>query len=42
MAALPRVMVLAEKTGEFYGLAMTSGHTYVVAGNGEFASSGDG
>jgi hypothetical protein len=41
-AFTPRVDVLAEKTGTFYGIAMTAGHTYDVAGDGTAGFSGDG
>ncbi len=37
-----RVRVVAEKTGTFYGRAMTAGHIYTVAGDGQFGFSGDG
>jgi trimeric autotransporter adhesin len=37
-----RVLVLAEKTGSYYGQAMTSGHLYSIAGDGEGGFSGDG
>ncbi len=37
-----RVLVTAASTGTFYGQAMTSGHIYIVAGNGKCGSSGDG
>ncbi len=37
-----RVLVLAAKTGTFYGQAMTADHLYDVAGNGSFGYSGDG
>jgi trimeric autotransporter adhesin len=37
-----RVRVVAAGTGTFYGLAMTAGDIYTVAGNGKFGFSGDG
>jgi trimeric autotransporter adhesin len=37
-----RVRVVAESTGAFYGLAMTAGDIYTVAGDGTFGFSGDG
>jgi trimeric autotransporter adhesin len=37
-----RVRVVAEKTGTFYGVAMTPGDIYTVAGNGSYQYSGDG
>jgi hypothetical protein len=37
-----RVRVVAESTGTFYGIAMTAGHIYTVAGDGTFGFSGDG
>ncbi len=37
-----RVRVVAEKTGTFYGQAMTAGHIYTIAGNGGRGYSGDG
>jgi hypothetical protein len=37
-----RIRVVAEKTGTFYGQAMTAGDIYTVAGNGTFGFSGDG
>jgi hypothetical protein len=36
------VMVVAGRTGTFYGRAMTAGHIYTVAGDGREGSSGDG
>jgi trimeric autotransporter adhesin len=36
------VKMLAEKTGTFYGLKMTAGGLYTVAGNGQLSFSGDG
>jgi trimeric autotransporter adhesin len=36
------VRVVAEKTGTFYGKAMTAGHIYAVAGDSQFGYSGDG
>jgi trimeric autotransporter adhesin len=36
------VRVVAEKTGTFYGVAMTAGDIYRVAGTGTFGYSGDG
>jgi len=38
----PTVRVIASKTGTFYGVKMTAGHIYRVAGNGQAGSSGDG
>ncbi|MGH3159641.1 MAG: hypothetical protein ACRDNF_24135 [Streptosporangiaceae bacterium] len=37
-----RIRVVAERTGTFYGQAMTAGDVYTVAGNGTAAFSGDG
>jgi len=37
-----RVRVVAESTGTFYGVAMTAGDIYTVAGDGTFGFSGDG
>ena len=37
-----RVRVVAERTGTFYGQAMTAGDIYTVAGDGDQRSSGDG
>ena len=37
-----RVRVVAESTGTFYGIAMTAGDIYTVAGDGKFGFSGDG
>jgi len=37
-----RVRVVAEKTGTFYGQAMTAGDIYTAAGNGSAGLSGDG
>jgi hypothetical protein len=37
-----RVRVAAAATGTFYGQAMTAGHIYTVAGNGQFGFSCDG
>jgi hypothetical protein len=37
-----RVRVVAEKTGTFYGQAMTAGDIYTVAGDGVYGFSGDG
>ncbi len=37
-----RIRVVAVRTGTFYGQAMTAGDIYTVAGNGDFANSGDG
>jgi hypothetical protein len=37
-----RVRVVAESTGTFYGIAMTAGDIYTVAGDGTFGFSGDG
>jgi hypothetical protein len=37
-----RVRVVAATTGTFYGQAMTAGHIYTVAGDGNYRFSGDG
>jgi trimeric autotransporter adhesin len=37
-----RIRVVAERTGTFYGQAMTAGDIYTVAGNGQEGFSGDG
>ena len=37
-----RVRVVAASTGTFYGVAMTAGDIYTVAGNGSYTYSGDG
>src|SRR5262249_57553264 len=37
-----RVRVVAAVPGLFYGRAMTAGHIYTVAGNGDLIASGDG
>ena len=37
-----RVRVVADSTGTFYGIAMTAGDIYTVAGNGTGGQSGDG
>jgi trimeric autotransporter adhesin len=37
-----QVTVVAAKTGNFYGQAMTTGDIYTVAGNGGYGFSGDG
>ncbi len=37
-----RVRVVAASTGSFYGIAMTAGDIYTVAGDGLFRVSGDG
>jgi len=37
-----RIRVIAERTGTFYGQAMTTGDIYTIAGTGAFAFSGDG
>src|SRR5262249_27757972 len=37
-----RVRVVAERTGTFYGRAMTAGDIYTIAGNGREGFSGDG
>ena len=34
--------MVAETTGTFYGVAMTAGDIYTVAGDGTFGFSGDG
>ena len=39
---LDHLWVVAVRTGTFYGQAMTAGHSYVVAGNGNGGFSGDG
>ena len=36
-----RIRVVAASTGTFYGLAMTAGDIYTVAGNGQFGYAGD-
>ncbi len=41
-AANDRVRVVAETSGTFYGVAMTAGDIYTVAGNGTGGYSGDG
>ncbi len=41
-AVAGRVLVVAARTGTFYGQAMTAGHLYFVAGNGGSSLSGDG
>jgi hypothetical protein len=38
----PSVRVIAAVTGTFYGVKMTAGHIYRVAGNGRTGSAGDG
>jgi hypothetical protein len=38
----PSVRVIAAVTGTFYGVKMTAGHIYRVAGNGRTGSGGDG
>ena len=38
----PSVRVIAAVTGTFYGMKMTAGHIYRVAGNGRVGSGGDG
>jgi hypothetical protein len=38
----PRIRVIAAKTGVFYGVPMTSGRIYTIAGDGATAYSGDG
>ncbi len=38
----PSVRVIAAATGAFYGMKMTAGHIYLVAGNGHAGSAGDG
>jgi hypothetical protein len=37
-----RIRVVAESTGRFYGIAMTAGDIYTVAGNGTHGFAGDG
>ena len=37
-----KIRIIAEQTGTFYGLPMTAGDIYVVAGNGTAGFSGDG
>jgi trimeric autotransporter adhesin len=37
-----RILVVAEKTGTFYGKKMRAGHIYTIAGNGAPDHSGDG
>ena len=37
-----RIRVVAATSGTFYGIAMTAGHIYTVAGTGSAGSSGDG
>jgi hypothetical protein len=37
-----RLRVIAARTGTFYGIKMTAGDIYTVAGDGSFAYSGDG
>jgi sugar lactone lactonase YvrE len=37
-----RIRVVAEKSGSFYGIAMTAGNIYTLAGNGSGGYSGDG
>jgi hypothetical protein len=37
-----RIRVVAEKTGTFYGVAMTAGDIYAVAGDGTLGFGGDG
>jgi hypothetical protein len=37
-----RVRVVAASTGTFYGVAMTKGDIYTVAGNGQVGYTGDG
>jgi hypothetical protein len=37
-----RIRVVAESTGRFYGVAMTAGDIYTVAGNGTHGFAGDG
>jgi sugar lactone lactonase YvrE len=37
-----RLRVVARTTGSFYGLAMTAGHIYTIAGTGAASFSGDG
>jgi len=36
------IWVVANKTGQFYGQAMTVGHIYIITGNGTAAYTGDG
>jgi hypothetical protein len=38
----PSVQVIAAVTGTFYGMSMTAGHIYRVAGNGQAGDGGDG
>ncbi len=38
----PSVQVIAAVTGTFYGMKMTAGHIYRVAGNGQVGGGGDG
>ncbi len=38
----PYVQVVAEVTGTFYGIKMTAGNIYTVAGNGQTGGGGDG
>jgi len=38
----PSVLVIAEVTGTFYGVKMTAGHIYRVAGDGKAGRAGDG
>ena len=37
-----RVRVVAASTGTFYGLQMTAGHIYAIAGDGHYGDSGNG
>ena len=37
-----RIRVIAASTGTFYGIAMTAGDIYTVAGNGTYGNGGDG
>jgi hypothetical protein len=37
-----RILVVAARTGTFYGQKMTAGHIYTVAGTGQTGDSGDG
>lgn len=37
-----RVLLVAERSGTFYGIAMTAGDIYAIAGNGDHEQSGDG
>jgi hypothetical protein len=37
-----RIRVVAASTGPFYGVAMTAGHIYTIAGNGTSGFAGDG